>query len=280
MNRTLKDWLQDAEGVLRWIEPNGYATRAYAGGDPAWMAEPQTAAATLAQANMALGSQVITLDMMPALLGGAEPAGDPEAPLAAAENALEAAAAVERARGVAKAAEHTLGSRVELVLRLPSPSALLRLFGADPAAELPFDDLDDAAMLLANLVRKFSDYGFAGLMLATDTATDEEFEAMDSVLSTIRHYRWLSLLRMDGAVETEAAAGADVDVVLLPDCPPSRFASEGDWRSSGRRVGGGLSAEFWAGEGFGSAQAGALYYGDAPGGTEPETILERVRTLP
>lgn len=282
MTASLKDWLENADAALRWIEPDGYATRAYAGGDANWMAEAQTAVSTLAQANSALGSRVLSLDVVPALLQGEAPAADGADPLAAAEAALGADdAGVERARGVAKAAEHTLGGRVDLVLRLPSPSALLRMFGAAPGGALTFDDLDDAAMLLANVARRFSDYRFAGLMLAMDGTgayTEDEFEALDSILSTVRHYRWLSILRVDACPEPESLAAADVDVLLLPGCPPSRLA--GEWRNGTRRLGGGLSREFWSGEDFVSVEPGALYYGDAPGDTEPEQLLERLRALP
>lgn len=280
MTSMLKEWLQNAGGALRWIEPDGYATRAYAGGDGNWMVEPQSAASTLAQANGALGSQVLSVDVMPALLGGAAPESS-DSPVAAAEAALDDAEAAERGRGVARAVEHTLGGQVDLVLRLPSPHAMLSQFSGGAAFDPSFDDLDDAAMLLANVVREFADYGFAGLMLASDVGADlaaDEFEATDSVLGTVRHYRWSTFLRVDNGLEPAAAVDADFDAVLLPHRRPSALADAPG--ADGCRLGGGLSAEFWAGEDFSSAPAGLLYYGDAPGDVEPEKLLERVRTLP
>ncbi|MES1943659.1 hypothetical protein PC39_06079 [Salinisphaera sp. PC39] len=264
---------------MRWIEPDGYATRAFAGGDPAWMAEPQTAVSTLAQANSALGSRVLSVDMLPAFLAAAAvEAGDP---LDVADAVLSDEAGLANAQAVAKAAEHTLAGQVELVLRLPSPYALLRRFAENGVFSPSFDDLDDAAMLLANAVRGFADFNFAGLLLATDVDEDhaeDEFAALDSVLGTVRHYRWLSLLRLDGDLDPSSSAAADVDVILLPHRRPAVFHE--DCGLEGRRVGGGLSAEFWEGADFGTVSPDTLYYGDAPADIEPEAVLARVRTLP
>lgn len=275
----LKHWVDNRDTALRWIEPDGYATRAFAGGDPAWMAEPQTAVSTLAQANSALGSRVLSLDVMPAILAAVSAeAGDP---LDVADAVLADEAGLANAQAVAKAAEHTLGGQVDLVLRLPSPHALLRRFAENGAFSPSFDDLDDAAMLLANAARGFADFGFAGLLLVTDVdrgRAEDEFAALDSVLGTVRHYRWLSLLRLDGDLDPAAAGAADVDVILLPHRRPAVFHD--DCGLEGRRVGGGLSVEFWNGEDFGPVPPDTLYYGDAPADIEPEAVLARVRTLP
>ena len=275
----LKHWVDNRDAALRWIEPDGYAARAFAGGDPAWMAEPQTAVSTLAQANSALGSRVLSIDVVPAILAAA-PAetGDP---LDVADAVLSDAAGLANAQAVAKAAEHTLGGRVDLVLRLPSPHALLRRFAENGVLSPSFDDLDDAAMLLANVARGFADFGFAGLLLASDVGAEHaeaEFAALDSVLGTVRHYRWLSLLRLDGDLDPAAAVAADVDVILLPNRRPAVFND--DCGLEGRRVGGGLSAEFWNGEDFSAVSPDTLYYGDAPADIEPEAVLARVRALP
>lgn len=276
MSKYLRPLLESGAGTVRWIEPNGYATRAYAGGNAGWAAEAQTCAATLAQANSVLKSQVLGVDLAPALFAGAAaPAGEP---LDYVEQTLDAQAGRERALQVVKAVEHSLADRVDLMLQLPSPAALLRRGGA--AGGLSLDDLDDSAAALANFVRSFSECRVVGLMLNTDADEDggaDEMDVLGPILGAARHYRWLAALRIDGGLAVETAAGSGVDLLLLPKAAPSDFAS--GWALGDCRLGGGLSGSFWQGENFPAVTEGALHYGDAPAEVAPEQILARLRDL-
>lgn len=281
MSNCLGDLLQDKNTQpLIWIEPAGYAAKAFAGGNGDWQAEAQSASSVLSQANSALKSQVLSLDITPALFLGAAP-GDADNALSCAEAILGSETAIQRALQTAQSVEHTLAGQVDLVLRLPSPAALLHRCGATVDTDLDFDDLDDTAVALAGLLRNFSDCKFAGLMLATDVSADQcddEFETLGAIVATAKHYRWATFLRIDSNIDAATAAQADVDCVLLPNAAPKAF-SDG-WTVGDTRVGGGLSKAFWSGDNFDDVPKTALLYGDAPGDITPEKVLERCAQLP
>ncbi|MAA73837.1 MAG: hypothetical protein CMN28_03930 [Salinisphaeraceae bacterium] len=276
----LSDFLEGKRGPLVWIEPAGYAAKAFAGGDADWMADTSSVVANLSQANAALKSAVLTVDLSALLLGDAL-TPDADDPLSAAEDLLESDAVIRSAQDIAKAAEHTLGGRVDLVLGLPSPATLLRRCGAAGDEPLGFDDMDDAGAALANFLRQFSEQKFSGIMLrseASEAEAEDELDTLGAIVSTARHYRWHSMLRVDGGMAPSTAAEASVDLLLLPQLPPGAFAN--GFSDGGTRLGGGLSAAFWQGEDFSELGSDALLYGDAPGDIEPEAVLARAATLP
>lgn len=280
MGDVLQGWLAASEADLRWIEPGGYATRSYAGGDAGWMAEPQKAASVLGQANAALQSQILSVDILPALADSGLIA-DADDPLAAAENTLESEPATDNVRAVVQAVTRTLAAQVGVVLRLPSPLTLLQTCGATSENPPSADDLDDAADLLTGMIRQLSDFDLAGLMLATAADGEQAGDDCDSaasILAAARHYRWPAVLRLDGNATPASVADADIDAVLLSRSAPADLAA--GLSEHGGHVGGGLGPAFWNGEDFPAMPAGTLYYGDAPGDVEPEQILERLRTLP
>ncbi len=280
MANRLADLLQNKQAApLRWIEPNGYATQAFAGGKQDWQAQAQSCSSVLAQANSALKSQVLSLDIEPALFLDA-PAADAKNALSIAETVLGSDGPANRALQVAKAVEQTLSNQIDLVLRLPSPAALLHRCGVAADAQIDFDDLDDAAVALAGLVRKFSECKISGLMLATDISAagaEDEFDTLGAIVSTAKHYRWVTALRIDGAVDAATAAKSGVDFALFPNAGPGAFAQ--GWSQDSVRLGGGLSHAFWRGEDFAEIPDNALLYGDAPGDIAPEQVLERAARL-
>ena len=140
--------------------------------------------------------------------------------------------------------------------------------------------MDDAAVALAGLARRFSECKFAGLMLATDvnsSQAEDEFDTLGAILSTAKHYRWVTALRVEGDVDAKTAAQSKVDFVLLPNAAPKTFAK--GWSADSVHLGGGLSSEFWKGENFAKTPSEALFYGDAPGDIPPEKVLERAGSL-
>lgn len=281
MTNHLADFLQNKNTApLLWIEPAGYATQAIAGGKPDWQAQAQSCSSVLAQANSVLASQVISVDVLPALLHGAASPQDPADALSIAENLLQDEGAIARALQVAQAVEHTLAGQVDLVLRLPSPAALLHRCGASAQAELEFDDMDDAAIALAGLARHFAERKFSALMLASDISADQaeaEFDTLGAIFATAGHYRWATALRVEAAMPAQIAAQSGADIVLLPNADPNSIGDA--WTAGDSRVGGGLSQAYWQGQDFASLPAQALPYGDAPAEVAPETVLARAQAL-
>lgn len=225
---------------------------------------------------------MVTVNPLPAFLDALNLEPGDRDPIEAAESALEETEALARAHGVVKAVEYALGGRLDLVLQLPAPVRLLKMFGlTDSSSTLSPGMLEDAGALLADFARQFASYDFNGLMVWLDVSCDDvpgQHEAMDSVISTIRHYRWIYLVRMSNCTELTPLEGVSADVILLPDLPPSKYRRyTGDGYPC---VGGGLSRAFWAGETFESYSPGSLYYGDAPADEEPEKVLARLRALP
>ncbi|TBR73796.1 MAG: hypothetical protein EPN72_05060 [Nevskiaceae bacterium] len=279
MPNVLEQWIETRNSSVRWIEPAAYAAQVVAGGDETWPCRPQSAAQVLARANEALKSQVASLDILPVLTTGA-PKPDPDDSVGAAEDALGAAAALDNARAVVRAVTGTLAGRFDVMLRLPSPLALLRRFGMPVDAVPALDDLDDAAVALAGVIRALAEFDLTGVVLATPVdeglATDE-CGSLESIVGSVHHQRRIVALRLEGAATAVDFVDSDVDLMLCPNLAPVALVAAAG--RPGVRMGGGLGTVFWAGGDFPSPTRGLLYYGDAPEGMAPEKILARLDSL-
>lgn len=273
MAALLKTWLAGEGQQLRWLAFEDYARYVFANNHPAWHREPMRYAAGLADANKVLGSQVVSFDFGAVFTSHANLAADSEGVGRIAALLDDAALNAFCADGIGAIA-HQLSAKVDVVLQLPSPSALLISLGED-AANIDFDMLDDAATALAELLRGFAELPISGLVLVfTENGVDpgDEGEACEVLQGLAGHYDWVFALRLESA---ELAAGfeeLDADIRLLPTLDAAELGEQ-DGPS-----GGGLNNEFWKGGALSSVDR-VFLYGDVPADLDPKVIVERAASL-
>ncbi|MGE0483094.1 MAG: hypothetical protein AB7Q81_03050 [Gammaproteobacteria bacterium] len=265
----LKRFVDDGSDTLLWLEFEDYARQVFAGGGGDWYGDAARYAGTLIQAQGALKSDVLTVDVVGPFLG----ATSTEA--SAVVEALGAAAANDFVDQVLNALVHRFGGQLDIVLGVRAPADLLGGAGAS------FDDLDDVTTALTALVRRHADKPLAGLLLSrcgTPQLNADEVDAYEPLFGAARHYQWATALSFvdceDGVFD---AGGLDADLVLLP---ATSLAALGDTAAESR-LGGGLNAAFWRGETplDATAAAGRLLYGTIPADAQPETVLSVLRAL-
>lgn len=268
----LDDWVQGRRDRLTWLDVDRYVWAVFAGSPARWYADPAILAATAGQAQ-----GVVRSDVYPVRL-----AGPFSEALAAADTAEAVAAALGNEEPRQQLAEtidalhHRLGDAVDIVLDCPSPRTLL---GA--GADVSFDDLDDVAAALLEVIRLVADRPVRGLQVRCTSPTGpdaDEAESWDSLLAAAGYYDWVRAIRLD-----EVTDPADVEhdlvgeVLLFPDAPADRLAGD-------RRHGGGLTAAVWAGTDeapvlLEGAAALSLRCGEVPADAEPEIVLARLSKL-
>lgn len=269
----IKAWLAGESQQLRWLFFEDYARAVFANNHPAWHSEPMRYAAGLADANKVLGSQAVSFDFGAVF---ATYAGLAEGK----EGAQRISALLDDATVMAFCADaiaalvHHLNARADVVLQLPSPSALLVILGEDASA-IDFDMLDDATTSLAELLRGFAGLSIAGLVLAfRDNGVDpgDEQEACEVLQGLAGHYDWLFALRLETVELAKSFEDLAADLRLVPALGTAQL-DEG-----GTPTGGGLNEDFWAG----MAQAPgprACLYGDVPADLDPQMVVERLADL-
>ncbi|MBQ0719728.1 MAG: hypothetical protein KBT88_14640 [Gammaproteobacteria bacterium] len=263
--------------VLRWLAFEDYARQVFANNHPAWHSEPMRYAAGLADANKILGSQVVTFDFGAVFAAHASLAADCEGveriSALLADTALKAFCADAIA-----AMAHQLSAKVDVVLQLPSPSALLVMLGED-AGNIDFDMLDDSATALADLLRSFAELPIAGLVLAFADSNGEsgvdlgdEGEACEVLQGVAGHYDWVFALRLESAELAAGLEDLEADIRLRPTLDAA------DLDEQDGPTGGGLNSDFWGGAALPSLTSACLY-GDVPADLDPKIIVERVAGL-
>lgn len=164
-----------------------------------------------------------------------------------------------------------------LALALPSPRHWLALayraaHGVPLAPEVAADgdEIDGAAVYVADFLREFSGAGVDVLLLceaAEGGPGDAAALALyEPVVRSARHYRWEAGL-LDPAGILPAAEAAALDFLIT---------SRADATVRGGTI---LPSAFWYGGAF-SAARGQLCYGEIPRGAVPETVLECLASLP
>ncbi len=269
----VKTWLAGESQQLRWLAFEDYARQVFANNHPAWHIEPMRYAAGLADANKVLGSQVVSFDFGAVFATHVKLAAEYEG-VERITALLDDAALKAFCADAIGAMAHQLSAKVDVVLQLPSPSALLIYLGED-AANIDFDMLDDAATALAELLRGFAELAIAGLVIAfTDNAVDlgDEGEACEVLQGLAGHYDWFFALRLESAELSEGLEDLEADIRLLPTIDAVELDAQNG------STGGGLNSAFWNGNGLPSVERICLY-GDVPLDLDPKVVLERVAAL-
>jgi hypothetical protein len=161
------------------------------------------------------------------------------------------------------------------VLTLPSPrrwvaDAYRLAHGADSAPDVGEDEIDSAAVYMADFLREFAEINIAGVLLEESEESmpqaAEEIEWYQPVLNVAEHYRWdVGVRQVNGLVFAADSGGADF--VIAP-------------KAAGGTVSGvSVDDQFWEGASPPDLPAGGFLFAEIPENGVPETVLERVAAL-
>ncbi|MBV1931798.1 MAG: hypothetical protein KUG71_08775 [Porticoccaceae bacterium] len=279
MAELIKSWLAGDIPKLRWLAFEDYARKVFGNDHEGWYREPMRYAAGLADANKVLDSQVVSFDFAAVFTAYADLAADCEG-----SERVSAVLGDEGFRGFCKdavgAMAHQLSAKVDVVLRLPSPSALLNFLGED-SGNIDFDMLDDTATLLADLLRGFAELSIAGVVLvfslgdrdSDDVDLGDESEACEVLQGVAGHYDWVFALALETMDQAEVLSDLSVDLQLISALSIAELAGQD------AATGGGLGETFWQGGGL-PAVNGVCVYGEIPADLDPKVVVERVALLP
>jgi hypothetical protein len=268
----LDDWVNARRDTLTWLDCDRYVWSVFAGAPERWYDDPATLAAATAQAQRLLRSDVHGVDIV----------GPFSRHLAASGDAAAICAVLrldEPRRLLAETVDallHQLDDRVDIVLNCPSPR---RLLAAGPGAG--FDELDDVAAGLLEVIRTLADRPIRGLQITCDPALapdEDECDSWASLLAAAEHYRWVTAIRLDGVTDPGRLDGELPGQLLL--CP----RASADVIPDDRRHGGGLAPCVWTDSSEADQLADAagkrgFRFGEIPFDASPEIVLARLTTL-
>ena len=276
---------ETGKGSIRvWLKSSAYTKRVLlgAGSDP-WASGAQYLA-YFSQAQGLLRPDVAVLevgelyDAWNAAHDGelAAAMGNRRKPATALRKLLEPDAPRQVLAEVVEAVLAHLRGQTPLVLSLPSPRRWMnhanQLTGRTDI-EVTGDDVEDATMYMADLIRSVSAHPVSGLLLEEGSG-DTDFSVDDltryqSIVNVVRHYRWSVALRLpNGAVPADEVL-AEFDAVISPSLEQAGAAA----------LGRDISASF-AHEGDIAPLVGRqFHFAEIDPGLRPESVLDALTRL-
>lgn len=289
MSRSLADILPNGEGpggaggagLNLWQKSSGYARRLLLGdgGDP-WLSAAQflsffTQAQGLLRAEVAV-VEVVELYQswvgrhpdLAAEMGSKRRTSFPLRKLLEAEGprkllveVLEAVAASQR------------GQR-PMVLALPTPRAFLATVNAwigRAGVEVEEDDVEDAAMYMADLLRAVSTLPVGGLLLedgpGASATQPGDIGGLTPLVNVAKHYRWPLAMRLsEGTADDVQLALAGLADALIVARPAAELTS--------RAIGVDLGAALWDGAALPPADPWRFAFVEIPADMKPEAVLD------
>lgn len=267
-----------ASGKGLWLDPVAYAARLLSGGVVPWT-DAGAAIAWMRKAQSLLKSDVVSLPLRE--VAAAWLAAHPQsvAAMGARKRAvypLKTLLADEALRAHLASLLQSLRSSFDgqpLVLSLPSPRhwLLMAYAQAHPgdSVEIEADDVDSAAVYVADFLRGFADCGLDGLLLEEGTepapSLAECLPLYQPILNVASHYRW------------------DAGLLLPPDMPAPGDEGLGFLVASGLLAGHvqglRIPASFWQDGQAPPCPPQGFRYAEIPADAHPEGVLERLASL-
>ena len=276
--RIIRDFLDGKRARARWIEYDAYARRVFANSAADWLTQSTRFANTLIQAQKAVRSEVITVDLvLPGMETWAE--SRPAEPLAACQSALTQAGAHRFVVECVDAIQHKLGREIDFFIRFPSPRDFL--VAAGQVNEPEFDALDDLSSALVAAIREFSGKAISGILMTREAAiplSADEVDAYGAIFNAVKHYGWVTAVALHPDRFVDGVPTIDgVDIVLGAEVELSRLR---ELRGAKRGVGGGLTRAWWRDNApVAETDSGDLLFGFIPEDANPEAVLNKCAAL-
>lgn len=206
--------------------------------------------------------------------------GNRRKPVTALRKLLEPEAPRQTLAEVVEAVVANLRGQTPLVLSVPSPrrwmnhaNALADALTGRTDIEVTGDDVEDATMYLADLIRSASAFPISGLLLeeGRDAANfdADDLSRYTAIVNVVRHYRWSLAVRLPGHAKPAPEALSDFDAVISPDLDQAGSAA------LGRDVGAGFAQG-----GTAAAVTGRqFYFAEIEPGLRPELVLDALTRL-
>ncbi len=270
-------------GKLLWIDASAYAGKLLAGGRIPWL-DVSAYVAWQRKAQGLLKADVIAVPLDAAI----------EAWLAAHPALVTSMAEKKRVLFPLKTLLADAGLRAHLVelvgglrssfaktplmLVLPSPrrwiaGAYAQASGNSDALDIGADEIDSAAVYVADFLRAFGDSALDGLVLqeAREAAGSQPLQAAElewyqPVINVAAHYRWDLGLQVDG--EGSALAGATALGFVIATAAVAGLIS-----------GVVTPASYWSGGAAPPGSASGFRFAEIPADANPEQVLDRLAAL-
>jgi hypothetical protein len=274
-----------------WLDFLPYARRLFAGGNGDLWVNPALFLSVYSQGQGLLKSDVLSISIQDFYTAWV--AGHPETvqawmgkkPTFALKKLLALEEPKNRILEILSGLENLYQKRYPLVLAFPSPQKWLQslhgIVQREGGAALAGEDVDAAAMYLADYLRSYSATGLSAIVIEESDspflALGEAAQLYQPVLNVAGHYQWPAGIRMDSTnwdIE-ELANGFDFYLLAqkgLADLLPL-------WEKRLPCVGG-LNHDFWVnGQPLPTLPSFRLLYGRIPEDAQPEKVLERLNEL-
>lgn len=275
----LLEVLSGAGARRLWLDYSAYAGRLLAGGKIPWL-QVSDYVAWQRKAQGLLKSDVVAVPLAPLVATWVEAHTELREAMAAKRRATFPlknllADAELRAHLVELLAALRAGSgRLPLVLCLPSPRAWVRAahaqaHGADEGLEVGGDEVDSAAVLVADFLRAFGESSVTALLLeerAGDEPDRAELAWYQPIVNIAAHYRWDLGLRLPEAAR-DIAGASGFGFVIAPKA------------IAGLCSGIATPAGFWKGAPAPACPDDGFRFAEIPGDANPEKVLESLGTL-
>lgn len=180
---------------------------------------------------------------------------------------------------VLEAVGATLRGQIPMILALPTPRAFLnevnRWVGRD-TSEVDEDDLESAAMYMADFMRAVSNLPVGGLLLedgpGEDACLAEDIAACSPLVNVAKHYRWALVVRLVGSGEPEvlAATGEVADAIITN-------AAAGV--PAGKAIGIDVGTALWVNGALPSSDPWRFAFAEIPPDRSPEAVLDALARL-
>lgn len=275
MSHKINQWKSGERQSLLWIDYEHYAWRVFANQAEDWHSNVIKHSGTLSQALGVIKTDVLAVDVFAPYLEQLQQneAAPHEALLTAFE---DNEIAFQFIADVLDALAHSVGEKVDLVLKVPALSDIWRACSAPDDKAEDFDALDDLANALVSLLRQLSTKPIKGLLLVSgqNSLSEDEDEACEPVWETAKYYGWATALSLSGQPADETP-DTQADLFLYPQATVTALN-----QANNNNFGGGLVTEFWTASSPSEfTEKPKVLYGVIPADANPETVIEKITTL-
>lgn len=275
MSHKINQWQSGEIQTLLWIDYEHYAWRVFANQAKDWYHNVIKHSGTLSQALGVIKTDVLAIDVITPYLEQLQQ-NDTTAHESLLTTLEDNETAFQFITDLLDALAHSVGEKVDLVLKTPALSDIWRACGAPDNKAQDFDALDDLANALVNLLRRLADKPIKGLLLVSsqNRLSEDEDEAGEPIWATAAYYGWATALSLSGQ-PTDDAPETQVDVLLYPQATVTALN-----RANKNNFGGGFVAEFWTQQTpLETTDKPMILHGTIPADANPEAVIETVAIL-